>query len=266
MMAANLLENTRTFAKKPDSYQAPLGAKVFAISSKAGIENGYVWGKQGKGTILLIHGWGSDSSTMQSFVNVFVKAGFRVATFDGPGHGANPGTKTTMMAFKNSIKDTISSLGDVVTVVAHSMGAIATIGAIKESDHSAKITSVCLLAPPATLKNVMERWSRNFLNINAKVMVEFNNELQKRNGVPATYWDIVALAKGMYVPILIVHDQSDQVVPVSDAEAVAKALPNVELKITNGGSLGQHLLVLVNKTSTSLIHDFVVKHHQPKHI
>src|SRR2546428_10086247 len=48
------------------------------------------WGERGPG-VLLVHGWGSRGARFVDLGNALLTSGYRVVTFDGPGHGASSG-------------------------------------------------------------------------------------------------------------------------------------------------------------------------------
>lgn len=256
--AADVFGYTRTFSKKREKDIAPLGARAFPVQGDAGITKGYQWGKPGA-TVLLVHGWGSESSTMLPFVRQLVDAGFRAATFDAPEHGTLPGSISTMMRFNNAVRDVIVSLGDVVAVVAHSIGAITSTGAIRDLTGRHRIQAMCLLAPPANLPLVIDRWAADdFRALSDNVVNQMKAELWRRNGVPVHHWDTVALAKDMGIPTLIMHDPADPIVPIRDAEIIAESLSQATLE--KMPAAGQHLRILSDARVIERTCRFVVEH------
>ncbi|GLU34686.1 alpha/beta hydrolase [Trinickia caryophylli] len=222
--ATDVFGYTRGYRKKPPKDVTPLGARRFAIEGVDGVTHGHVWGNAER-TVLLVHGWGADSSTMFSFVPKLVKAGFRVAAFDAPAHGVSTGTVTTMTAFKNAVKGAIASLGGVHGIVAHSLGSIASTGALAELGPAAP-SRLVLLAPPCTLPAVIDRWSNGFLQLSPSTMRAMYAELHRRNGVPPQHWDIGALGRGLAVEMLVMHSPADKIVPICEAENIVAALPD----------------------------------------
>lgn len=231
--ATDVFGYTRALIKTPPKDVVPLGAQRFPITGVAGVQHGYLWGK-GEGTILLVHGWGADSSSMYSFTRALQKQGFKVAAFDAPAHGVSPGSLTTMTEFKNAVKAALTALGDVVGVVAHSLGGIAATGALSELAHQHGVRGLCLVAAPATLPAVITRWSRQVLPLSPAVLDVMYRELGKRNGVPVEHWDIPALGKNLDQPLLVLHDRNDQVVPVCESEVIGNTMDRVTLETIEG--------------------------------
>jgi len=227
--ATDLFGYTRNFGKTPPKDVAPLGARRFPIKDVPGVTHGYLWGKAER-TVLLVHGWGADSSSMYSFVRSLLKAGFQVAAFDAPAHGVSVGTLTTMTAFKNAVKGAILSLGDVYGIVAHSLGCIASTGALAELGATHTVEALVLVSPAATLPEVIQNWSKGFLKLTPAVVHAMHVELWKRNGVPVEHWNIGVLGRNLRAPILVLHDPRDPVVPICESEKIAEALPAVSLE------------------------------------
>lgn len=231
--AADMFGHTRSLIKALPKDIAPIGSQYFPIKGVPNVSQGYLWGK-GPGTVLLVHGWGANSSSMYSFTNELRKKGFRVAAFDAPAHGVSSGNLATMTEFKNSVKEVITSLDDVVGIVAHSLGSIAAVGALAELVDGHKVRSICLLGAPESLPAVIQRWSQQVLSLSPEVVDAMCLELWARNGVPVEHWSIPTLSRGLNISTLVLHASNDQVVPVCEAEAISEQLSGAILEVVDG--------------------------------
>jgi pimeloyl-ACP methyl ester carboxylesterase len=227
-LATDAFGYTRSLTRAPED-RTPLGAQRFPLASHAEIREGYLWTGRGA-TALLVHGWASDSSSMYGFVRPLRSLGFQVATFDAPAHGISRGKTTTMTRFTRAVKDVLDTLGDVEVIVAHSLGSIATVAAVMERGLARAPRCIVLLSPTCTLTEVLERWSAGHFKLPRRVVEGIFKELHRRNGVPVSHWNIVTLGKGLDVPVLVIHDPGDPVVPFREAERVAASLPRVTLE------------------------------------
>lgn len=225
--ATNAFAVTRPLGVTPADLP-PLGATRFRIDASSDVHTGYVWG-DGTGTALLVHGWGTDSSSMHGLVAPLRAAGLRVAAFDAPGHGVAPGAVATIRQFTESVTAVVDTLADVRFVVAHSLGAIATVAALAGR---AELDGIVLLAPACTLTGALDRWAAD--RIPRRVAARVADELGRRNGVPAGHWDIRVLGRDIAVPVLVVHDPADPLVPFAEARAAAAALPRARLVAVRG--------------------------------
>lgn len=215
-------------------FRKPLGAQTFEISGNEDVRQGYLWKGQGP-TVLLVHGWGSDSSSMIGLVKPLLALGFQVASFDAPAHGESAGNQTTMTRFVKAVGAAITSLDNVQIIVGHSLGSIAAVAAIAHANpkHAKAVKRLVLIASPVSLSTVLERWSDN-QQLPPTVVRKIYDHLHLQNGVPVSHWDISALGAAMDVPVLVVHDEHDPVVPQTEAQKLMCSLKNARLVQTSG--------------------------------
>lgn len=191
--------------------------------------------------IMLIHGWTGRGSQMGALAEPLLKAGFRVLSFDNHSHGKTPGTTSTI--FKQSEVQHLlaDKFGPIYGVVAHSFGGMVTSYSLSEGMEIQKI--VCI-SPPSRFDYLLERFSKtlhlpksiqNYMIFRFKE--DFGNDLAER--VSATTTSKVS----GHVPALIIHDEDDQDVPITESELLLQSWPNSIMKRTKG--LG-HRRILYN--------------------
>ncbi|WP_199572282.1 alpha/beta fold hydrolase [Streptomyces murinus] len=252
--ATDVFSSTRTYGPRPDDV-LPLGAVPFTVHGDQNVTDGFLWNKDGQGSALLVHGWAANSSSMHSLVPPLRNQGLRVAAFDGPAHGVRKGGQATMTQYTRAVGAVLDTLGDVKVVVAHSLGSIAAIAAI--AAHTGRMPQCAvLIAPPATLGAVLERWDGGGLRLTPSLVQGIYRELHHRNGVPVSHWDLAALGAALDLPTLILHDPGDPMVPYSDARTVTAGLKNARLADADGGHMG----ILMNHTTTTHITRFTTQH------
>ncbi|MEV7339097.1 alpha/beta fold hydrolase [Streptomyces sp. NPDC094014] len=256
--ATDVFSSTRTYGLRPDDV-LPLGAVPFTVHGDEKVTDGFLWNENAtQGSALLVHGWAANSSSMHSLVPPLRAHGLRVAAFDGPAHGARTGDQATMTQYTRAIGAVLDTLGDVRVIVAHSLGAIAAIGALATHTGHPPQCAV-LIAPPATLGNVLERWDGAGLHLTRPLREGIYRELHHRNGVPVTHWDLVGLGAPLDLPTLVLHDPDDPLVPYTDAQTVTTGLKNARLTATNGG----HMSILTSPTTTTHLTHFTTQHLTP---
>jgi pimeloyl-ACP methyl ester carboxylesterase len=230
-VATNHFLSSRPRGARP-SAGLPLGARQFPIKDEALVRQGFLWDAKGP-TVLLVHGWGADSSSLFGFVRPLVNRGFRVAAFDAPAHGTSAGKRTTMTEFVRAVGHVLDTLGGAHAVVAHSLGGIAAIAAVarRAEAGSAPPRRMVLLSAPCALPTVIERWS-NFLRVGPNVVARLYRELDRRNGVPPMHWNIAVLGRELAVPVALIHDRADPMVPFDEAQKIAAALRDAQIEET----------------------------------
>ncbi len=223
--ATDAFSYTRTFAGHPDDV-LPLGARPFAVEGCDRVQRGYLWG-DGEPVALLVHGWGSDSCSMVPLVEPLAQAGFAVAAFDAPGHGVSPGDDATMTEYVEAVGAVLAALPPTTVIVAHSVGAIAAVGALQK--HDPGIERIVLIAPACTLSGVLDRWSPADIGVSPPLREKIYAELHRRNGVPVSHWNVTVLGAGLRCPVVAIHDPHDPLVPFSETEAIAAGLADVRV-------------------------------------
>lgn len=224
----------------PVSDRVPLGATETPIEGNADIDRAYCW-EGGASRVLLVHGWGTDSSSMLSFVKPMQNLGFSVASFDAPAHGRSPGKHTTMTQFTRATGAVLDAIEGAHVVIAHSLGSIAAVSALAERSRRASLRCIVLIAPTSGLTEVLERWASRDMALPRPVVERIFAELHRRNGVPVSHWDILARGTSLDVPVLVVHDPADSVVPYCEAQRVVAGLQEATLWPAPGAGHGRIL-------------------------
>ncbi len=111
--------------------QALREAAAFEVPFRGGRLRAWRWGGEGA-PVLLVHGWGGRGGQMASFAPSLVAAGLPVVTFDGPAHGRSDGRLASAPDFAAAIRAAVERLHGVRAVVSHSMGAPATVLALRD--------------------------------------------------------------------------------------------------------------------------------------
>ncbi len=187
--------------------------------------------------VLLVHGWGSCGSRLAPFVVPLTDAGFSVAAFDAPGHGASAGRLSSLPQFISAIQRAAAELGPVDAIVAHSMGGAAATLAI---DRGLSVRRAVFLAPAADPAGYSERFAQ-ILGLSDGVLDRMKRRIERRFGQSWKDFDVLRAARAMAAPLLVFHDREDRDVPWSDGAAIAAAWPGAELVSTAG--LGHRRIV-----------------------
>lgn len=77
--------------------------------------------------VVLMHGWSGSGWQFREFIEPLVAAGFTAVCFDAPEHGSNSGKQTHMLRFSAALLAIQRELGSFDTLVAHSLGAMASL-------------------------------------------------------------------------------------------------------------------------------------------
>lgn len=251
-VATDLFSRSR-HTRAPVTAGAPLGAQVLPLRGGTSVvKQAYVWGKGP--LILLVHGWGADSSSMYSMARPLSQQGFRVVAFDAPAHGASPGTLTSMTEFVTAVGGVMDELGGLHAVISHSLGGLATVAALSREPRR-QPRHLVLLSVPSNLPELMVNFATDHLRLKPSVLPYMRRELLRRNGVPVEHWDIRTLGPALRVPTLLIHDLEDSVVSFRQAEVLSEVFAGrCHVEPTRG--LG-HLNILLDTDVRKKILHFV---------
>jgi pimeloyl-ACP methyl ester carboxylesterase len=199
--------------------------------------------------VYLVHGWGGRSEQLANFVRPLVAGGFRVVAFDAPAHGRSAGRLSSGPQFGRALAAVASRCGRPHAVVAHSLGAAATVFACREGLRPDRLVFVGPAADPVA-------WARQFartLGLSTRVQALLRSRSERR--IRASWDDLkIVPPSGMAPPLLVVHDREDQEVPWHDGAGIAAVWPGARLVTTTG--LG-HRRILKDSRTVDLVTAFV---------
>jgi predicted alpha/beta hydrolase family esterase len=186
-------------------------------------------------TIILAHGWEGRGAQLGAFVSPFVEAGFRVVTFDAPGHGHAAGRSSSLPQFADAIEAVSLAYGPVYGIVGHSLGCAATM--LAETRMAARglvlAERYVFIAPPAKTTTYTHLFSQ-MLGLDANVRDGVMRELESRYDVQFSAMEPLALAPLSAAKVLIVHDASDEIIPLEEGRALSAAWKEGQIIETTG--------------------------------
>lgn len=244
-------------------------AQASWVPSRAGKVRTYVWGSSGP-TVVLVHGWNGHAAQLGPLVDPLLDAGYRVVSFDAPGHGASPGDESSMIHFADALDAVLDEVrppfGLVHAVIAHSMGGAATTyvmgrrlrapragleRALRETN--LPVRRFVFVAPPIDARDFVRGFERR-TGIGVAASDALRAHIEERFGVPLAELDALAIAPAIDAPLLVVHDEEDREVPLRCGQALSDAWPGAHLEVTRG--LG-HMRILRDEVVVRRIADFV---------
>lgn len=181
---------TRFWSQADNCIEVSLSDKLIPV---------YCWGKGP--LVVFMHGWSGSGTQFRHFIPELVKAGFRVALFDAPGHGQNPGKHSHLLEFSDSLLAIQNQIAPIHAVVAHSLGAMA---ATLATHRGLSVNQLVLMAPHLDVNEMFDSYSQ-LLGLNEELRQCFRqragNKMDK-----ILCWDPWSL---LLTGILLKHDEID---------------------------------------------------------
>lgn len=187
--------------------------------------------------VYLVHGWGGWRGQLTGFVAPLVDAGYRVVTFDSPGHGqSEPGEfgpgRALLIEFSGALNAVIKDNGQPYAVIAHSGGCMAVGVAIADG---LSVERLVLISPMGEVGFYAHQFAHT-LAISDRIRQGFLRRLENRVGYLMSDFDLVTLPdRAMEVPsTLVIHDRRDSNTRHSDSVAIVESWPESQLMSTEG--------------------------------
>jgi pimeloyl-ACP methyl ester carboxylesterase len=183
-----------------------------------------------KPTVLLVHGWAGSAGQMFRLGDALADAGFDPVLLDFPGHGRSGGWHSTLPQFGRAIYAAASRLGPLHAVVAHSLGAVATMHAAARGLPAQRLVLIAPSAPPAAFL----RWFAGTFGLSESVPERMRLRIESREAVALAEFEPEWLGPRIAQRSLVIHDRGDRVAPFHAAEQVVRWLTDGRLLLTQG--------------------------------
>jgi pimeloyl-ACP methyl ester carboxylesterase len=214
---------------------------------------GWRWNHPAARKALIIHGFESTVVNFDKYIKPLTAKGYEVLAFDAPAHGRSEGKQINAPLFKRTIQEIIKRFGPVQSFMAHSFGGMAVCLALEEISHTADYRLV-LIAPATETSTAIDSFFK-FLQLDPSLRPEFEKMIIKKGGVSPEWYSIRRAMKHIKAKVLWVHDEEDDITPVSDVLKVkTENYSHIEFVITKG--LGHRRIYRDNKVARLVI-DFL---------
>lgn len=196
--------------------------------------------------VLLVHGWAGEALQMLPLAKTLETAGFEPVLMDLPAHGRSDGWRCTMPQIVRSLFRAQAVLGSLHAVVAHSMGAVASLHAMA---HGLPVPRLVALAPSAAPESVLQ-WFGDAFGLPKPMLRRMRQRIVAREGMLLEQFEPAWLGNRVAAPVMLIHDRGDRMASFANSEALARALPDSRLFATEGLS---HRRVLADAAVLQLV-------------
>lgn len=190
----------------------------------------YQW-KGDKETILLAHGWESNTARWKNKINILKEEGFNIVALDAPAHG-NSGSNVFNALLYSEFINVVAKKYQPQIIIGHSVGGMASVF-FQQKYQLKSITKMVLLGAPSEFSNVLKNYVQ-MLGYNKKIEKQLHNVIIDKFGAHPEEFSTSKFIKNIEAEGLIVHDYKDSIIPYSDAKLIKKNLKKGKLISTTG--------------------------------
>lgn len=200
--------------------------------------------------VLLVHGWSGRGTQLFKIAETLISNGYSIVSFDAPSHGKSVGKSSIMVEFITSIKEIDLKYGPFEAAVGHSLGGMALFNAVKDGF---KINKLVTVGSGDVVKDIIDEFISK-IKLKKSVGLLLSQHFEKKYHKTMDSFSAYLSAKEVHIPVLVIHDENDDDVPVSAAIHIHKQLQNGSLFITK--KLG-HRKILGDEKVLTKITDFI---------
>lgn len=184
-----------------------------------------------KETILLAHGWESNSARWRDLVSILRKLNYNIIALDAPAHGDSGNQTFNALLYSECIHAALE-IFETDIVIGHSVGGTASAIAIHNNNHSS-IKKLILLGAPSNFVGIIDNYI-NMMGYTKNVAKSINKYFVKHFGYLPEHFTIANFSKNIDAEVLIIHDKKDKVIPFKDALEIKKHFEKHKLIKTTG--------------------------------
>lgn len=178
--------------------------------------------------VLLVHGWSGRGTQLFKIAEALVANGYSVVSFDAPSHGKAAGNSSIMLEFIASIKEVDLKFGPFEAAIGHSLGGMALFNAIKDGF---KIEHLVTIGSGNIVKDIIDDFITK-IRLKKSTGVLLSKHFEKKYEKTMDSYSAYLAAKEVAIPVLVIHDENDEDVPVSAAIHIHSYLQNGTLYVT----------------------------------
>ena len=203
-----------------------------------------------KETILLAHGWESNSFRWKDLIIKLTALDYNVIALDAPAHGRSGGKRFNAVIYSECI-NIVAKKFNASIIIGHSVGGMATTF-FKYKYQLPTVEKLVLLGTPSNFVGVFSRYV-NMMGYNRRLSKTIDELILERFNNRPEHFNAAKFAETILTEGLLIHDKHDNIIPYSDAEDFKNFYKNSKLITTEGfghglksESIDDHILAFVS--------------------
>ena len=221
---------------RPEQAQFLDGSKL-AIEEVAGHKiQSYHW-PGNKETVLLVHGWESNTYRWRNLIKKLREADFNIIAFDAPSHGYSSGKHLYVPLYEEVVNYMVKKYNPK-HLIGHSMGGM-TIIYNQYKNPNDTVEKMVTIGAPSKIQDFLDQY-RDLLKLNNKVMKYLDNYILERFGFKIDEFSTAEFARSISKKGLLFHDKLDKITPYNASVMVHKNWNDSRLISTEGLGHSMH--------------------------
>lgn len=170
-----------------------------------------------KETVLLVHGWESNSFRWRNLIGKLQEADYNIVAFDAPGHGHSSGKFLHFPLYADCIQKVIETYAPQ-HIIGHSYGGMAIL--FDEFNHqNTHVEKIVTIGSPSEFHELLKHY-QNLTGFNNGVLNAFETLIIERFGYSVSDLSSSRFVKSNTKKGLLVHDELDRFAPFHASERV----------------------------------------------
>jgi len=205
----------KPYAKRHYDFDLIEPSKELNLQTSIGIAHVNLFGT-GTKVIVVSHGWGDSSHAFQQMILSLTQQGYTVAAIDHIGHGKSSGTNSHLLSFVETLEILIEHFNEerilVTGIIAHSMGAIATLNLPM---YILENKNIILISSPINFFELMFEKVEQ-VGISRKLLTTVLESISHQYG--KTWYQLTTESNRdkLALDITFIHDSQDRYAPIAD--------------------------------------------------
>ena len=196
----------------------------------------YEWKGNGE-TVLLVHGWESNTWRWHKLITHLTQAGYNILAFDAPGHGSSSGKYLYVPLYAQVLQEIIKK-HQPVHLIGHSVGGMTLLyNEYKNKNENTK--KIVTIGAPSEFHEIMSHYQK-LLGFNKRVYLALGKYIKERFGFTIREFSTAQFVKTNTKKGLLFHDRLDKIAPYHASEQVHKNWKNSSFISTEGLGHSMH--------------------------
>ncbi|WP_420400640.1 alpha/beta fold hydrolase [Flagellimonas sp.] len=190
-----------------------------------------------KETVLLVHGWESNTFRWRNLIQKLKEADFNIVAFDAPSHGYSTGKLLYVPLYEQALHHMVKKY-DPKYLVGHSVGGM-TLMYNEYKNPNPGVKKMVVIGAPSEFHEIMQQY-QDILKFNDRFMGILDNYILNRFGFHIRDFSTSKFAKTNTKKGLLFHDKLDMVAPYHASKQVHASWKGSRLVSTEGLGHSMH--------------------------